>query len=205
MRTRFLPAALVLLCSLGTAAEVHTQTPNPGQPPAATPPGSVGATEQVCKLATKYFGQFRSVRQSDSGARPDSIESLAQPQLVTAMTYPGKPDPHAEAFRQVVRMEPEYSSREPFRAVVRLGTQQYAFALDRTQDSGVAGEWYDRLFFDLNHNGDLTDDVPLDGKGGGKTSSFPRIDLAIPIDGSSSDYAFYLSAVTNPLHRSDGT
>ena len=168
-------------------------------------PGQAEVQEQVCKLATKYFGQFRVVRVSDSGARLDSIEGLAQPRLVTSMMYPGQPDRDAEAFRQVVRKEPEYSCREPFRGVVRLGTQQYAFALDKTKARAVGGEWYDRLFFDLNHNGDLTDDPPVDGRGGGKTSSFPRIDLAIPIDGSSSDYAFYLDAVTNPLRWTNGT
>ncbi len=89
--------------------------------------------------------------------------------------------------------------------MLRFGTQQYAFALDRTQERAVGGEWYDRLFFDLNHNGDLTDEPPVDGKGGGKTSSFPRIDLAIPMDGSSSEYAFHLNAVTNPVRWSDGT
>jgi len=258
MRTRFLPAVLILFCSLEATAEIRTwkdrtgrhetraelmevgdgqvhlrktdgslitvpieqlseedrqylasagrgQKPHAGQETAANPSGNAEPKVQVCQLATKYFGQFRVVQLSDSGVRLDSIESLPQPRLVTAMMHPGQPDRDADAFRRLVQKEPEYSCREPFRAVLRLGTQEYAFALDRTQERPVGGEWYDRLFFDLNHNGDLTDEPPVDGKGGGKTSSFPRIDLAIPIDGSSSDYAFYLSAVTNPLRRSDGT
>jgi len=65
---------------------------------------------------------------------------------------------------------------------------------------------YDRLYFDLNANGDLTDDQPIDAL---TTESprvvfpseysdhqFPRVDLSIPWDGKSLEYSFQFSADT---------
>ena len=36
----------------------------------------------------------------------------------------------AEAFKRIVKKEPKYQSEYPFRGVVKLGSQEYAFALD---------------------------------------------------------------------------
>ena len=87
------------------------------------------------------------------------------------------------AFKRIVKKEPKYRSEHPFRAVVNLGSQEYAFALDvvpppakeakaddkktkkdekpKTRSpSRVCPATFNRLYFDLNHNGDLSDDKP---------------------------------------------
>jgi hypothetical protein len=63
---------------------------------------------------------------------------------------------------------------------------------------------YNRLYFDLNHNGDLTDDKPINVPaedsprefGGGRSHAsfrFPQIDLTIDVDGTKVDYAFIMN------------
>ncbi len=125
------------------------------------------------------------------------------------------------AFQRIVKKEPKYRSERPFRAVLKLGSQEYAFALDAIppagKDAKPAAEktkkeekpktgkasapdpiGYNRLYFDLNHNGDLTDDKPLDEepqRGPRRVGSFfqfPRIDLVIDDAGTKLDYSFFL-------------
>ena len=114
------------------------------------------------------------------------------------------------AFKKIVTKEPKYASECPFRGVMKLGSQEYAFALDavppkpdakeakakdekakaeakKAAEKSKAGSTsgtligkiakaavkataspepaemvkamgYNRLYFDFNHNGDLTDD-----------------------------------------------
>ncbi len=114
--------------------------------------------------------------------------------------------PSTEAFKRIVRKEPSYQARHPFRGVAKLGSQEYAFALDAvppkpdpkkakpkeekskaapqapkhksllsemaeslfgTSDSEESEQpqidVYNRLYFDFNHNGDLTDDKVVEG------------------------------------------
>ena len=65
-------------------------------------------------------------------------------------------------------------------------------------------ERYSRLFFDLNHNGDLTDDGVIESKQppgsyriryspGYSHASFPRVDLTVEADGTKMEYAFFFS------------
>ena len=112
----------------------------------------------------------------------------------------------AAAFKRIVKKEPKYITAHPFRGVVKLGGQEYAFVLDASppkeepklkpgkekppaaakaaqaksvwaqQIGAVLGTptapaesrskapRYNRLYFDLNHNGDLTDDKPIDAE-----------------------------------------
>ncbi len=70
---------------------------------------------------------------------------------------------------------------------------------------------YNRLYFDFNHNGDLTDDKviesPLDANrypvftsGPGMSYArfdFPRIDLTLDVDGTKLDYSFHLDGYAN--------
>ncbi|MBN2578785.1 MAG: hypothetical protein JXB10_07320 [Pirellulales bacterium] len=106
-----------------------------------------------------------------------------------------------DKFSEVVKKEPEkYFSKHPFRGAAKLGSQQYGFVLDKKDEKS---DGYDRLYFDLNGNGDLTDDKPIDGKfqtyslGSGSTSyghcRFPRADLTIEVDGQKLDYSFLFS------------
>ncbi len=115
-------------------------------------------------------------------------------------------DESAAAFKRLVKKEPKYASDHPYRGVLKLGKEQYAFALDaipppdakqpekknaeqaakktssllaalaaavagtpasdraatagnpRANPAPVKDFTYNRLYFDFNHNGDLTDD-----------------------------------------------
>jgi hypothetical protein len=103
-------------------------------------------------------------------------------------------------FRQVVKKQPvKYQSKHPLRAVARLGSGEYAFVFD-VKDAKTRG--YDRLYFDLNHNGDLTDDKPIDGSSRQMSAdfalaSFPRIDLKLEAGGTKFDYAFLMRVYCN--------
>lgn len=68
----------------------------------------------------------------------------------------------ADGFRSIVKKEPKkYQAERPVRGVAQLGSDRFAFVLD-VRDAMSKG--YDRLHFDLNHNGDLTDDKPIDAE-----------------------------------------
>ncbi len=101
-----------------------------------------------------------------------------------------------DEFAAIVQKEPKYSIPTPFRAVATLGSQQYAFALDAVGNQPLT---YNQLYFDLNGNGDLTDDKPLEatsanGMPTGALSQFPRVDMKIDMDGKKIDYAFFMAA-----------
>jgi hypothetical protein len=113
--------------------------------------------------------------------------------------FPAQPSSRAGEFSTVVTKElSKYNSEHPFRGVAKLGAGQYGFVLD-TKNGNSAD--YCRLYFDLNHNGDLTDDEVIEGKHppgesreGYSCCEFPRIDLRIDAEGTSVDYAFFFSA-----------
>ncbi|MGA2255929.1 MAG: hypothetical protein ABSG53_14885, partial [Thermoguttaceae bacterium] len=148
----------------------------------------------------------------------------------------------ADAFKRIVKKEPKYQSENPFRGVVKLGSQEYAFALDvappkakqpdakqstakaKTEPGGAtttekpsANEKpvtkpallkdfsYNRLYFDFNRNGDLTDDKVVEAAADSNRFApivsaamsylrfeFPRIDVTIDVEGTKLDYSFYL-------------
>jgi len=134
-----------------------------------------------------------------------------------------------KAFSDVITKElDEYGSEHPFRGVATLGSGHYGFVLDtKPAESDAANEAkeeneadeakpappkpiaYNRLYFDLNGNGDLTDDKVIEAKPAQQryqslpatarpTSSyarfqFPRVDLKIDVDGKKADYAFFFS------------
>ncbi len=59
-------------------------------------------------------------------------------------------------FNKLVEKQPEkYNSKQPFRGIAKLGDKQYGLVLD-TLDAD--SQSYGLLYFDVNGNGDLTDD-----------------------------------------------
>jgi hypothetical protein len=97
------------------------------------------------------------------------------------------------AFHRVVTKEPSYSAPTPIRGVVKFASHEYGFAID-SGGGKVAG--FNKLYFDLNGNGDLTDDKPIsallaNNPGPGMSQSqFPRVDITLEVDGKSIEYAF---------------
>jgi hypothetical protein len=173
-------------------------------------------------------------------------------QIFIPMMLPGnrgrnpQSESQAAAFKRLVTKEPKYQSDSPLRGVVKLGSQEYAFAVDGTPvnleandgksesakakpDSAIARLTdklvnaaspkrvnYNRLYFDFNQNGDLTDDKVVEAEsqsgsyaampyGMHETNSsrpqtnwyshirFPRIDLTIDVDGKPLNYSFFLT------------
>jgi hypothetical protein len=120
-------------------------------------------------------------------------------------------------FSRVVQREPtKYHAAHPFRAVAKFGGRKYGFVLDK-QTANSKG--YDRLYFDLNGNGDLTDDVPIDVPKDSKTTEsvrsengwtgtfylFPRVDFRIHAAGTEWDYSFFLRSINNSRHEKELT
>ena len=157
--------------------------------------------------------------------------------------FPGNQD-QQKAFARIVKKEPKYASKNPFRGVAKLGSQEYAFALDYVPAKSDAepakpdGEkakpdtknaessspsaklkgaiakaitpsaavvrplGYNRLYFDTNHNGDLTDDKVIEAVDSGARMprnasytqfQFPRVDVTIDVAGTKLDYSFFLT------------
>jgi hypothetical protein len=123
---------------------------------------------------------------------------------------PETQSPRAEKeFRAIVSKEPAtYQTEHPLRAVLTLAGNKYAFAVDRKSKKSVG---YDRLYFDLNGNGDLTDDAPIDAPDADKTAkpeksndgwvsigrAFPRVDFKIRAKDREWDYSLLFIANTN--------
>ncbi len=220
---------------------------------------AAAAMAQTCTLALKR----RETKSASSYSDPtDYMYWAVHPQhFYVQMSAEGKGRPRptisgdksqADAFKRIVKKEPKYQSENPFRGVLKLGSQEYAFALDvaaaapapevkkpdakQTAAKAAAepaanadalsslgkllglfsGEEpaakpaipvkdlsYNRLYFDFNHNGDLTDDkvveVSADSSRFAPISSpgtsylrfeFPRTDVTIDVEGTKLDYSF---------------
>jgi hypothetical protein len=139
--------------------------------------------------------------QERTRTRPNTMTDyalrLTKPQLFYVQ-FRQRENRHAADFQRVVTREPDYKSSTPFRAVAKLGSGDYAFALDVSEQRSVG---YDVLYFDRNGNGDLTDDEPVSSgrPAGRRTSSFaqsqfPRLDFEVDADGTPVDYAALVTA-----------
>jgi hypothetical protein len=132
---------------------------------------------------------------------PDAIYRAVSSQYVRMEAGSARSWPERSSFSSLVKKEPPYRSKQPFRFVAVLGSNEYAFVLD---SSDLDAEGYDLLCFDRNRNGDLTDDGVIKAKpwpaDKGRTptgsyvawSRFPRVDVAIVTDGKPAEYSFFL-------------
>ncbi|MBI4581993.1 MAG: hypothetical protein HY718_20005 [Planctomycetes bacterium] len=109
---------------------------------------------------------------------------------------------NARDFERIVEKEPKYAGKKPFKGVAKLGSQQYPFVLDSTN---LKTRGYDRLYFDRNHNGDLTDEPPIKAVSDSsryssdsyRSREFPRQTLEIDSDGVKHECAFSLSVYSH--------
>ena len=153
-------AGAALLAGTGLAGDTGVASGTPGAA-SGTPP----AEEQHCKLEL--------VRLSADG--PYSPAAIAcrnvSPQMFNSQVRNGVMSfADDQTFKKVVTKEPaKYHAKHPFRGVATLGSKQYGFVLDKQDEKSKD---YDRLYFDLNGNGDLTDNKPIDkpGQKAGKSS-----------------------------------
>jgi hypothetical protein len=147
--------------------------------------------------------QLRRLEQVGRSARSRSPSDAAfrrtYPQSFSMQIGRGRADARPTTYARFVKKEPtEFHSEYPLRGVATLGTAQYGFVLDKAEP---AAPGYGRLYFDVNHNGDLTDDSPIEvePEEGGQPDSyswhcFPRVDLRVPVGQTETDYAFFFTA-----------
>jgi beta-lactamase regulating signal transducer with metallopeptidase domain len=213
------------------------------KPQASTPSGvPLRATmKQTGWDATYEMTLRKQGSNQDSPSRKlfDDLCRTAEPQSFSLMVEPNgskrtwSPNRgRTPAFDEIVKREPKYASPQPFRGVVKFGSQNYAFAFDMvsvnpeetTSSTAPANSplgrvqrrlakaltppkllAYDRLYFDFNHNGDLTDDRVIEAEPGAGhfvqrgtqrrwRITFPQTDLTIDVDGAPVQYAFIASA-----------
>ena len=150
-----------------------------------------GAMLELKRLASPEAG-------NRSGPPPDAAFQNSIPQHFSMQVGHDRTNPLLPSYRKIVRKEPsKFLSEHPIRGVAKLGTGQFGFVLDAAEPEAKG---YGRVFFDINHNGDLTDDDVIEAiQDGSRTSSsyaqhrFPRIDLTIPVGQQEMDYAFRFS------------
>jgi hypothetical protein len=129
------------------------------------------------------------------GTLADYILHLTQPQQFIQR---GKGGPAEAEFHRLVKKEPKYIAPIPFRGVVNLGGHQFGFALDAT---GPKAAGYDKLYFDTNGNGDLTDDRPEKAievtQPGPKMwqAQFPAVTVTLDTGDEPLEYAFLMSVL----------
>jgi hypothetical protein len=166
----------------------------------AAPAAAAADEAATCTLELKRLGASKGTAGAPAG---DVLARCCSPQIFF-MDVGGRglsAGGDADAFRQVVKREPRsYVAVRPFRGVARLGSREYGFVLDA---SSPAVPGYDRLYFDLNGNGDLTDDRVIAGVISGtpqvNTAAFPRVDLPIEVDGSRQDYSFFFKSLCSSV------
>jgi len=105
------------------------------------------------------------------------------------------PDPNVVAYPTFKSQHPLYGTLSlPYPPDKQSSSTAYRFAID---ESGTTGQGYDRLYFDLNHDGDLTNDkilaVPKDpadrpilGFRGTQQVCFETVAIPLPFDAQSS-------------------
>lgn len=178
---------------------------------------AVGTDAETFTLQLKRIDSVMSFE----GTPPEShVLRMVRPQIFSmwpgvifvdggVAAIPALPSSPAAGFSAVVTKEiEEYNSEHPFRGAARLGSGQYGFVLDTNDAESID---YCRLHFDLNHNGDLTDDEVINGKRppgevreGYSRYEFPRVDLTIDAEGTKIDYAFFFSAYSQVVDSRRG-
>ncbi len=163
---------------------------------AEEPAGVMGAQDISMKLLRLDPSKKKSRNKADVPA--DYVLRLTTPQMLYAQ--PGQSAVAIDAaFARIVHKEPKYNAPRPFRGVVTLGSRRYGLALDAV---GTDPKGYNRLYFDANGNGDLTDDKPISAAEvncptpGLSQSQFPRVDIDLDVEGKPVEYAFLLSSIS---------
>jgi len=171
---------------------------------------AVGAIGSVAAAETAKLELKKLPDQSQSRDAAEFLFRMTQSQSLGANREDAEGTKRREAeFAEVIKKQPEkYKSEYPFRGVARLGSQKFGFVLDTVKIQ----QGYNRLFFDLNGNGDLTDDAVVEARknrdsfygGDYARCEFPRTDVTIDVDGKKLEYAFFFSVYSYGFEESKG-
>jgi len=102
-----------------------------------------------------------------------------------------------------------YESKYPLKGVFQIGKDDFIFALD---SDNLRSNGYNQLYFDLNHNGDLTDETVIKAKAlpegirfgeGSSQREFPIQEVTLSLDGVQFAYSFFLSAYSQVQSSSE--
>ncbi|MFZ1937291.1 MAG: SHD1 domain-containing protein [Thermoguttaceae bacterium] len=155
--------------------------------------GKIDETEIPMKLVRLDLPKAKR-RGRTPAASPTNSYFLSQITPQQFVLNLGKNEDSRDAeFHRVIKHEPSYSSSTPIRGVARFGSQEFGFAFDSVGGRSPA---YNRLYFDLNGNGDLTDDRPIAAITATSVgpsmsqSQFPRVNITLEVKGQSIDYSF---------------
>lgn len=179
------------------------------------------ASAETCSLELKPVPSLDPQNPRSRTAAYYLYRNTYPQRLFIQIDAPGRPtsDEAAAGFSKLVRKQPDkYETEHPIRGVAKLGSRTYAFVVDAvgekkrelparrdtrpaTAPPTVQAIAYNRLFFDLNGNGDLTDDGVVDAlstphayqSASYASRAFPRVDITIDVDGTKVAYAFRLS------------
>jgi len=190
----------------------------------------VSAGAETCKLEARQLDAAQSRMRAEPAAywfqatRPQTFYmSVGGP----GGTVQGSSQEGVPEFSHVIKKEPsQYNAEQPLRGVAKFGSLHFGFVLDtaarpaapdeaKTPPSAPATEEgvetpketqlakipsYQRLYFDVNHNGDLTDDKVIESSmtqnlsASYAHSAFPSTDVTIELDGVPIQYAFAMTA-----------
>ena len=149
------------------------------------------------ETATLQLKQLSAISRGQMYSSQEYVYRQNQAQYFHVRLKSKERNPAIAEFTKLVKKEPaKYLSKEPARFVASLGSQKFAFVLD---DQEGKANGYGRLYFDRNGNGDLTDDKAIASVQGHRfgnnyvSCEFPRVDVAIEVEGTKVDYAFRLS------------
>jgi hypothetical protein len=179
------------------------ESPSPGEGPSKPVDDKalegLGAQHVTMKLVRidAPKGKGANINSPKTVAPAQHYLAQTRPQVFVMQARDGQASGDQMAFQKVATKEPQYKAPLPFKGVAHLNGQEYAFALDVTSDKAKG---YDKLYFDLNRNGDLTDDkavttkdVNADAKSGVSKSQFPRVDMKLDGKDGEQEYSFNLS------------
>ncbi|MGA2059842.1 MAG: hypothetical protein ABSG67_05130 [Thermoguttaceae bacterium] len=122
--------------------------------------------------------------------------------LDTALTESEKKEKSEE---KDAKSETDVAKSQPAKSLAGTLLQALSGSDQAETQKPMKAVGFNRLYFDTNHNGDLTDDKVIEAEAmpgiviGGSYAQFqfPRVDVTIDVDGTSVDYAFFLTGYVN--------
>ncbi len=229
---------------------------------------AIGAPGEECTLTLKRLestSRYTPAEYQFRATYPQSVHAQFQDPSGRVRVEIGGAADAEKAFKQIVKKEPaKYECKHPFRGVVKLGTQEFAFAFDAVgakPDEKQAKEEaekakaakkkekakpksslldslsraltdeepgsdavqarrpgkaivYNRLYFDRNRNGDLTDDKVIESETSDARmfsssmnyaqARFPVVAVPLEADGTKYEYAFNVNVTYQAMDERMG-
>jgi hypothetical protein len=231
---------------------------------------AIGAPGQECALTLKRLestSRYTPAEYQFRATYPQTVHAQFQDPKGRVRFQIGSAEETEKAFKRIVKKEPaKYGCEHPFRGIVKLGAQEFAFVFDAVgakpeekeaekaesarkkeeqarkeqakktsslldslsralspgQSEPDAAEArrpgkaivYSRLYFDLNHNGDLTDDKVIEAETSDSRvfsrsmeyaqARFPVVTVPLEAGGTKYEYAFSVYVTYQAIEEGTG-